>query len=120
MRMDGMTAEEMAGRVKRNLRLDTDDHDLRIRDIIQEVCDYCNLPLEYLPDGLEPFVRVKVQGMIAFEKEKGDGYQAEVASISEGDTSVSFVQSSENMREYVCRLNEADRNRLNRYRRTEW
>lgn len=119
MRVDGMTAEEMAVRVKRKLRLDTDDHDLRIRDMIQEVCDYCNLSLECLPDGLEPFVRDKVQGMIAFEKEKGDGYQAEVASISEGDTSVSFVQS-ENTREHVCRLNEADRSRLNRYRRMVW
>lgn len=120
MRVDGMTAEEMAGRVKKNLRLDTDDHDLRIRDVIQEVCDYCNLPLECLPDGLEPFVRGKVQGMITFGMEKGDGFQAEVASISEGDTSVSFVQSGENTREYVCRLNEADRSRLNRYRRMVW
>lgn len=115
-----MTADGMAEKVKRNLRLDTDDHDLRILDVVQEVCDYCSLPLDGLPDGLEPFVRGKVQGIIAFETENGDGYQPEVASISEGDTSVSFVQNSGNTREYVCRLNEADKSRLNRYRRIVW
>lgn len=115
-----MTADGMAEKVKRNLRLDTDDHDLKILDVIQDVCDYCSLPLECLPDGLEPFVRGKVQGIIAFELENGDGYQPEVSSISEGETSVSFVQNGENTKEYVCRLNEADRSRLNRYRRIVW
>lgn len=115
-----MTSDEMRRKVKRNLRLDTDDHDLRIRDVIQETCDYCNLPLECLPDGLEPFIRGKVKAMISFEEEKGSGYGAEVASISEGDTSVSFVQTEENTREFIFRLNEADKNCLNRYRRMVW
>lgn len=112
-----MTADEMAGRVKRNLRLDTDDHDLKIYDVIQEVCGYCSLLPDCLPDALEPFVRKKVQGMIAYEDVNGTGYTPEVASIKEGDGSITWAQTEGNTKAGIYGLSEADKKALRRYRR---
>lgn len=112
-----MTADGMAEKVKRNLRLDTDDHDLKILDVIQEVCGYCSLPPACLPDGLEPFIRRKVQGMIAYEDANGTGYCPEVASIKEGDGSITWAQTEGNTKASIYGLSEADKKALRRYRR---
>lgn len=112
-----MTRIEMAEQVHKNLRLDTYDHDLKILDVIQDVCGYCGLPGDCLPDGLEPFVRRKVQGMIAYEDVNGTGYNPEVASIKEGDGGITWAQTEGNTKASIYGLSEADKKALRRYRR---
>lgn len=113
-----MTAEELRSRVKENLRLETEDFDLQIMDIIRDVCDYCNL--EDIPGGLEPYVRRKWKGIMEYEQENGSGYHVGIASIGEGDTSVSFNHTEEDSKSYVYGLNEDDKAQLNRYRKLRW
>lgn len=112
-----MDREEMTQQVKENLRLDTEDHDLRILDVIQAVCDYCNLSPLCIPGTLESFVRQKVQRILDYEKSNGPGCRPAVASISEGDVTVSFAQSLENSWAAVSELNARDKQCLNRYRK---
>lgn len=58
-------------------------------DLIQDCCSYCNL--EELPNALEPFVRKKIKRMIDYETAKGTGYQQDIASIKEGDGSITYA-----------------------------
>lgn len=58
-----MVKAEMLQLVKDNLKLQTEDYDLAIMDLIQDCCSYCNL--EELPNALESFVRKKIKRMIA-------------------------------------------------------
>lgn len=112
-----MTRMEMTEQVHKNLRLDTYDHDLKISDVIQDVCDYCGLPGDCIPEGLEPFIRRKVQGMITYEEVNGTGYSPEVASIKEGDGSITWAQTEGNTKASIYGLSEADKKALRRYRR---
>ena len=70
-----MTLSEMRETVKENLKLTDDTRDLDISDVIFNVCDYCNLNQNELPELLEPYIRKKVKGIINYETVKGTGYQ---------------------------------------------
>lgn len=112
-----MTADEMVYTVKDNLRLDTDDHDLKIVDMVLAVCDYCNLDPECIPDILEPVVRKKVKGILDYERANGEGYVKEVVSIKEGDGSITYATGAEYSREGIYSLSAADKAALRRHRR---
>ena len=110
-----MVKTEMLQLVKDNLKLQTEDYDLAIMDLIQDCCSYCNL--EELPNALEPFVRKKIKRMIDYETAQGTGYQQDIASIKEGDGSITYATDGSNSREGVYGLSDADKTVLRRYRR---
>lgn len=112
-----MDKKTMIGLVKENLRLMTEDHDLLISDMIQEVCSYCNIPLDNIPEELESFIRKKVKGILDYELFKGPGFQPEVASIKEGDGSITWAQTDGNTKASIFGLNDSDKKELRRYRR---
>lgn len=109
-----MTIDEMKARVKKNLKIEGDDKDLIISDVIQEVMNYCNL--KELPEALEPFIRRKVQLIINYEKENGTDAVFDVKSIKEGDTSVTY-NVDQVSRETIYGLSEKDKIALRRFRR---
>ena len=112
-----MTLSEMRETVKENLKLTDDTRDLDISDVIFNVCDYCNLNQNELPELLEPYIRKKVKGNINYETVKGTGYQQDIASIKEGDGSVTYVTGGSNSREGIYGLTDADKTALRRFRR---
>lgn len=104
----------LISKVKENLNLTDETHDLIISDVIQDVSSYCNL--KDLPMTLEPFVRKKVQAIISYEKENGTGSVFDVKSIKEGDTSITY-NVEQVSRETVYGLSKEDKNRLKEFRR---
>lgn len=104
----------LIAKVKENLKLTDDTHDLIISDVVQEVSNYCNL--NELPMTLEPFIRKKVQTIINYENENGTGFVFDVKSIKEGDTSITY-NTDEVSRETVYGLSKEDKNRLKEFRR---
>ena len=101
--------------VKDNLKLQTEDYDLAIMDLIQDWCFYCNL--DELTNALEPFVRKKIKRMIDYETAKGTGYQQDIASIKEGDGSITYATGGSNSRDGIYGLSDADKTILRRFRR---
>lgn len=112
-----MTASEMQEQVKQNLDLNDTANDLVISDIILAVCDYCNLNPLCIPDILEPLIRKKVRGILDYEAANGTDYRPEVASIKEGDGSITWAQTDGNTRASIYGLSEADKKILRRHRR---
>ena len=112
-----MDSYEMLRAVKANLRLDTEDHDLTISDMILTVCDYCNLDPGGIPDILEPFVRKKVKGIVDYEASEGSGFNPEIASIKEGDGSITWSQTEGNTKASIYGLSDKDKAALRRHRR---
>ena len=112
-----MNRKEMLQTVKQNLRLGTEDHDLIISDLILTVCDYCNLDPDCVLDILEPFVRKKAKGIIDYEAVEGNGYNPEIASIKEGDGSITWAQTEGNTKASIYGLSESDKAGLRRHRR---
>ena len=112
-----MNRKEMLQTVKQNLRLGTEDHDLIISDLILTVCDYCNLDPDCVPDILAPFVRKKAKGIIDYEAVEGNGYNPEIASIKEGDGSITWAQTEGNTKASIYGLSESDKAGLRRHRR---
>ena len=112
-----MTKTEMLAAVKANLNIDDDMRDLGISDVILHVCDYCNLSQDDIPDLLEPFVRKKFKGIIDYEAAKGTGYQQDIASIKEGDGTITYATGSGNSREGIYGLSDSDKTALRRFRR---
>ena len=112
-----MTFSEMLEKVKNNLKIKDDTRDLSISDVILEVCDYCNLSKEKLPEHLEPFIRKKVKDAMDYEAVKGTGDQQDIASIKEGDGSITYATGGSNSREGIYGLSDADKTVLRRYRR---
>lgn len=112
-----MDKETMIGLVKENLRLMTEDHNLMISDMIREACGYCNILLDDIPEELEPFVRKKIKGILDYEAFKGPGFQPEVASIKEGDGSITWAQTEGNTKASIYGLNDSDKKELRRHRR---
>lgn len=112
--MDKKTMIEL---VKENLRLMTEDHDLLISDMVQEVCGYCNIPLDNIPEELEPFIRKKVKGILDYETVNGTEYHPEVASIKEGDGSITWAQTDGNTKTSIYGLSDSDKKNLRRFRR---
>lgn len=112
-----MNKAEMIETIKTNLRLKTEDHDLLISDMVILVCDYCNLTHDEIPDKMEPILRKKVKGILDYEAEVGPGYHPEVASIKEGDGSITWAQTEGNTKASIYELNDSDRRALRRHRR---
>jgi|GEM_PF-435004 len=112
-----MDSNEMLRSVKANLRLDTEDHDLTISDMILTVCDYCNLAPGCIPDILEPFVRKKVKGIVDYEASEGSGFNLEIASIKEGDGTITWAQTEGNTKASIYGLSDTDKAALRRHRR---
>lgn len=110
-----MTKAEMVELVRRNLNDGT--RDLTISDTVMEVCSYCNIPLDGIPETLEPFIRKKVKGIIEYEDVNGAGYHPEVASIKEGDGSITWAQTEGNTKASIYGLSGSDKGDLRRYRR---
>lgn len=88
-----MTAAEMKRAVESNLGLYPGEKELLVSDVILSVCDYCNLHPERIPDVLEQVVRKKVKGIIDYEAANGSGYHPEVASLKEGDGTITWAQT---------------------------
>ena len=112
-----MTERELAEQIKENLRLETEDHDQKIRDMVSLVCDYCNLDPKCIPPILEPMIRAKVKGILDYEAANGTGYQPEVASIKEGDGSITWAQTEGNTKASIYGLSNSDKAALRRHRR---
>lgn len=112
-----MTTSEIMGTVKNNLGIQDDKSDLLISDVILMVCDYCNLEPDCIPDILEPFVRKKAKGIIDYEAAEGTGYNPEIASIKEGDGSITWAQTDGNTKASIYGLSESDKAGLRRHRR---
>lgn len=111
-----MTKFEMVLMVKQNLAF-TECEELAISDMVSLVCDYCNIPPERIPEALEPFIRRKVKGILDYEAVNGSGYHPEVASIKEGDGSITWAQTEGNTRTSIYSLNDSDKKELRRFRR---
>ncbi len=112
-----MTSKEMVIRIKGNLQLQTEDHDLQIEDMVVLVCDYCNLSPDCIPDILEPIIRKKIKGILDYEAVNGTGYQPEVASIKEGDGTITWAQTEGNTKATIYGLSDSDKAALRRHRR---
>ena len=112
-----MTASEMANQVKTDLGILDDTRNLDISDLILAVCDYCNLNPQCIPDILEPVVRKKVRAVIEYEEVNGSGFRPEVASIKEGDGSITWAQTDGNTRASIYGLSESDKAVLRGHRR---
>lgn len=112
-----MTASEIKEIVRGNLGIKDDTRDLVISDVILAICDYCNLNPQSIPDILEPVIRRKVRGIIDYEAANGEGYHPEVASIKEGDGSITWAQTEGNTKASIYGLSESDKKGLRRYRR---
>lgn len=112
-----MTKSEMVELVQQNLYDEYDIRDITISDAVLMVCSYCNIPPDDIPEELEPFIRKKVKGIADYETANGTGYHPEVASIKEGDGSITWAQTEGNTKASIYGLNESDRKDLRRYRR---
>ena len=112
-----MTESEMVVLVKKNLNLEDGERDLTVSDTVLMVRNYCNLPTDQLPAEMEPFIRKKVKGMIDYEDAKGAGFIQEVASIKEGDGSITFAQTDGNTRASIYGLSVSDKATLRQFRR---
>ena len=111
-----MTKEEMLLKVKSNLKLDDDSQDLAISDVVQDVCNYCNLQ-DYIPAEVEPLIRRKVKAIINYEAANGTGFMREIQSLKEGDGSITYVQTEGNTRATIYGLGNNDKAQLKRFRR---
>lgn len=112
-----MTHSEMLKTVEKNLGLGAGEQTLMISDVILMVCDYCNLDQNYIPDILEPVIRKKVKGIMDYEERNGTGYHPEVASIKEGDGSITWAQTDGNTKESIYGLSSSDKAALRCHRR---
>ncbi len=114
-----MTISEMREAVKENLHIQgqSGEQDQVISDMILLVCDYCNLSQECIPDILEPLIRKKVKGILDYEAAKGTGYTPEVASIKEGDGSITWALTDGNTKASIYGLSETNKRDLRRHRR---
>ena len=110
-----MTMEEMALSIQSKLNIVDDTMYQTIMDVITEVMDFCNR--DELPDVLEPFVRKKVKGIMDYEAANGTGYHPEIASIKEGDGSITWAQTDGNTKASIYGLSDGDKAMLRRHRR---
>lgn len=112
-----MTQAEMLAAVKNNLKIEDDTQDLVISDVILLVCEYCNINTEMIPDALERIIRKKVKGIMDYEAVSGDGFAQDIASIKEGDGTITYVTSGANSKEGIYGLSDSDKTALRLYRR---
>lgn len=112
-----MTKSEMLEEIKKNLHITDEAQDLTISDAVLLVCEYCNIDTACIPEQLEPVIRKKVKGIIEYEAANGTDYAPEIASIKEGDGTISYVTGGANSREGIYGLSAVDKAALKRYRR---
>lgn len=112
-----MTQAEMLIEVKRNLKIDDETQDLTISDVILLVCEYCNINTEMIPDALERIVRGKAKGIMDYEEANGPGFSQDIASIKEGDGTITYATNSANGKEGIYGLSDSDKAALRQYRR---
>lgn len=112
-----MTQSEMLTAVKSNLKIEDDTQDLTISDVILLVCEYCNINPELIPDPLERIIRKKTKGIMDYESVSGGGYAQDIASIKEGDGTITYVTSGANNKEGIYGLSDSDKTALRLYRR---
>ena len=114
-----MTKSEMTDLVKKNLKIEDDSRDLAISDVIDNMIIYCNLNENCIPSLLESFIRKKVSDMMSYEESNGTGYHKDIASIKEGDGTITFVTGGSEMSETdgIYGLSSADKTRLQAFRR---
>lgn len=112
-----MTKTEMLTEVKRNLKINDETQDLTISDVILLVCEYCNINTESIPEALERIVRKKSKGIIDYEEANGPGFSQDIASIKEGDGTVTYATSGTNGKEGIYGLSDSDKAALRQYRR---
>lgn len=112
-----MKKSEMVSMIRNNLVLADGVGDLTISDTVLMVCSYCNIPTNSIPKELEPFIRRKVKGILDYEAVNGTGYNPEVASIKEGDGSITWSQTDGNTKASIYGLSDSDKKDLRRYRR---
>ena len=110
-----MLTDELVALLKTNLEIADDSKDLVIKDVIQEVLNYCNL--EELPAELEPFIRRKVQSIINYEVENGNSSIFDIKSIKEGDTSITYNVDEKTSKETIYGLSDRDMRTLRAFRR---
>ena len=115
-----ITQKEMIDRVKQSLALDTEDRDVQIKDLIGEVCDYCNLDRDMLPEPLETHIRKKVRGILDYEKIYGQDYRQDIASIKEGDGTITYASGSGNSRQDIYQWTDSEKRNLRKYRRLRY
>lgn len=112
-----MTDKEMISNIKGRLRVSDERIDATIADVISDVCDYCNLPDDDIPDRLETFVWRKVKGIVDYEAAMGTGFRQEIESIREGEGSITWAQTEGNTKASIYGLSESDKKALRRHRR---
>lgn len=112
-----MTESEMLNNVKQNLKIEDNTQDLTISDVILLVCEYCNISTDEIPDALERFVRKKVKGIMDYETVAGSGFSQDIASIKEGDGTITYATSGANGKEGIYGLSDSDKAALRLYRR---
>ncbi len=108
-----MTKQEMLDLVKENLEITDETLDLIISDVIQDAMNYCNV--KEIPIEMEIYIRKKVKSIIEFES-KAESGDKEISSISEGDTSITYVSNKSSI-ESVYDLNKDDKKALQAFRR---
>lgn len=104
-----MTDNEMIELVRKNLGREVED--IVVSDVIVASKVYCNI--KEVPKEMEPFIRKKVKMVLEYEA-ASDGSIFDVASIKEGDTSISY--SSNITRDTVYGLSDADKKVLREWR----
>lgn len=112
-----MTESEMLTKVKQNLKIEDETQDLTISDIILLVCEYCNINAERIPDALERIIRGKVKGIMDYETVTGNGFSQDIASIKEGDGTITYATSGTNGKEGIYGLSDSDKTALRLHRR---
>ena len=110
-----MQNDDFIALVMANLGFEDNTHRLMIQDIMQEVKNYCNL--KELPAELEPFVRKKAKGIIAYEKDNGTDAVFDVKSIKEGDTSITYNVDDKISKDTIYGLSDRDMHTLQEFRR---
>lgn len=111
-----MLTAELIIKVKENLEISGTDMDLIIKDVIQDVLNYCNLT--ELPEELEPFIRKKVKSIINYEAENGTTSVFDVKSVKEGETSITYNVDEKTSKETIYGLSDRDKKTLQQFRRT--
>ena len=88
------------------------DIEYAISDAITIACNYCNIGLDEIPEGMEPWLFNKSAKMLSM-RNTGGAYTPPVSSIREGDMAITYSEGLED----VNMLTKMDRKNLNRFRR---
>lgn len=102
--------------VKARLDIADTSRDLLISDIYDNAIGYMNLP--ELPNELEPLIRAKVQGIMNYEAQFGEGNMLDVTAQTEGKCSWTYNINGDNCREGIYGFTTRDFQQLKRYRVT--